>query len=953
MKPTYVRRLVRAAALLAMGLAAALPAAAQERERGEDDPREESWQIEQRQIWFERTHGLRETPHAARLRAAAADELKRRRRAVRDRQLAAGEVWQEIGPSSMDMVDWVMGRVSGRLNAITPHPSDDDVVYVGAAAGGVWKTTNGGVDWTPLFDDVGTLPIGAITLDPDDPQTIWVGTGDKNAGGCADYFGQGVYLSEDGGATWSARNGGGAGALPLSIVNAVAIQPTDHDVILAGGPGGCGADGALSGRGVYRSADRGLTWTRVLDSNVEDIVFVPGSATVYAGLVGAGVYKSTDGGATWTNPGSGLSVSGPRLRLAMAPSDSDVLYVLAGKRLYRSGDGAATWTLRNANACEAQCTYNQTLAVHPTDPDTLLVGSIRVARSTDGGRTLEPLTQPWGSSQQVHQDTHVVRYSLDDPQRFWIGSDGGIWRSDDGGASFRNMNANLNITQFYDVAVHPGDVNIVFGGAQDNGSSGRRTSLLWNLTFASGDGFMNAFDEDDPSIVFQTSYPNSGLPYIVRSMQGGSSGSFAPMPTTGLVASNDFPWVTPLATAGNLLFVASDVLYRTTTTGDRWGAISPSFGSAASVVVPMRLGSLTPTYVGTEDGRIYRSADAGIPAPAFDDVTGDYPGGRVSDVAVDPSDAQRVFVTRAGFDAARLYRSASGGTTWSAVGDGLPNVPANSVAIDPLDANRIFVATDVGVYESVDGGDHFAPFSTGLPLGLVVVDLEIGAAAHVLTAGTYSRGAWRVVLGGGGANMPPTADFEVSVEGLDARFVDRSIDNDGTLAAHRWDFGDGSPASTEANPSHTYPGYGRYVARLTVTDDGGLDGSYEKIVNVPAPPIPLDNGVPLDGQHAAQGEDLRYTLAVPQGATNLRFVVAGVAGEDADLTVTREGAFVCQSAGATADESCEIAVPQAGTYMAVVNAYTALSDFAITGSYDAPDTVFADGFEPAGAPKRR
>src|SRR5690606_325725 len=123
-------------------------------------------------------------------------------------------------------------------------------------------------------------------------------------------------------------------------------------------------------------------------------------------------------------------------------------------------------------------------------------------------------------------------------------------------------------------------------------------------------------------------------------------------------------------------------------------------------------------------------------------------------------------------------------------------------------------------------------------------------------------------------------------------FVDRSIDNDGTLAAHRWDFGDGSPASTESNPSHTYPGYGRYVARLTVTDDGGLDGSYEKIVNVPAPPIPLDNGVPLDGQHAAQGEDLRYTLAVPQGATNLRFVVAGVAGEDADLTVTREGAFV-------------------------------------------------------------
>ena len=924
-----------------------LPAGAIERE----DEGDESWQIEQRQIWFERTRGLRDTADATRLRASAVSELKLQQRITRERHLAGGEVWQELGPSSMDMTDWGMGRVAGRLNAITPDPADNDIVYIGSAAGGVWKTTNGGVDWAPMFDEVGTLPIGAITLDPANPNAVWVGTGDKNGGACAGYFGQGVYLSEDGGETWNARNGSDASAMPLSVINAVAIQPTDNNVILVGGSGSCSAGGGLANPGVYRSADRGLTWTQVLDNNVEDLVFEPGTATVFAGLIGTGVQKSTDGGATWSDSSSGLTASGSRMRLAMAPSDSHILYVLtgrsAGSRLFRSDDSGATWTQRNSTLCEGQCTYNQTLAVHPSDPDTVLVGTIRPARSTDGGTTFVPLTDPWGTNQMVHQDTHVVAYSQSDAVRFWIGSDGGIWRSDDGGASFLNMNSNLNITQFYDVAVHPGDANVMFGGAQDNGSSGRRTSLLWDLTFASGDGFMNAFDQNDPSIVFQTSYPSGGFPNIVRSLQGGSNGSYSGMPTAGLVEGN-FPWVTPLATAGSLLFVASDTVYRTTTTGDSWTAISPDLGADVSVITPVLHGSLTTTFVGTSNGRIWASADAGAPVPLFSEVTGDYPGGRVSDIAIDPLDAQRVFVTREGFNASRLYRSGTGGTTWVAVGGGLPNVPANSVAIDPLDTDRVFVGTDIGVYESVDGGDNFAAFATGMPLGAVVVDLEIDDNPHVLTAGTYSRGAWRVVLGGSSTNLPPTADFTAVMDGLTASFTDRSIDSDGSIVAHSWDFGDGSAVSTETSPSHTYATHGRYTVTLTVTDDGGLGGSYSRILRIPAPPIPLENGVTVSGQSAPQGDDLYYTLEVPEGASDLLFVVDGVAGEDADLTVKFGDEVICQSAGPTADESCGTPTPEAGTYTAIVNAYSDLSDFSITGSYEeAPDmdTIFVDGFE--------
>ncbi|MBL0162206.1 MAG: PKD domain-containing protein [Xanthomonadales bacterium] len=932
--------------LVALSLAISLRAFAVENESEEGEGRDESWQIEQRQLWFVESRGLLDHPDAAKLRASAVQELKLQRLLVDATRASVGEVWQEAGPSSMNMIDWIMGRVAGRVNAITPRPGDDNTVYLGSAAGGVWKTTNAGISWTPIFDQVGTLPIGAITIDSAAPDTIWVGTGDKNSS-CGGYFGQGVYLSEDGGSTWQARNGSGLGSMPLSIINAVAIQPTDPNVLLVGGSGSC-SNGSLSGAGIYRSVDKGLSWTKVRSNNVEDIVFVPGTSTVYAGLIGLGVQKSTDGGATWTAANSGITLSGSRMRLAMAPSNSDILYVLMGSTLYRTTNGGASWAQQasGAGVCEGQCSYNQAISVHPTNPDTLLIGSIRVARSTNAGVSFTPLVSTWGTGQKVHQDTHVVRYSLIDPNRFWVGSDGGIWRSDDNAATFRNMNANINITQFYDVAVNPNDANIIFGGAQDNSSSGRRTNLLWSLTYASGDGFMNAFDQNNPSIVFQTSYPSSSLPSIVRSTVGGSPGSFLSMPRTGLVAGS-FDWVTPLATAGSQLFVASDVLYRASTTGNSWTPISGNLGSSVVVISPQTLGTLTPTYVGTSGGKIWRSPDAGIPAPVFTDVTGNYPGGRVSDVALDRVDPQRVFITRAGFGAARLYRSTSGGTTWAAVGAGLPNVPANAVAIDPLNSLRIFVATDIGVYESIDSGDNFLAFSAGLPLGIVVSDLEIDDYPHVLTAGSYSRGAWRVVLDGSVGNSPPTADFEVTRNGLDASFTDSSIDLDGSIVSHLWNFGDGSPSSTDANPLHSYPGPGSYTVSLSVTDDGGLTGSYGKIVRIAAAPIALVNGVAMTNQHAAQGEQIYYTLEVPSNAVNLHFETSSaVGGADADLTILFGDDQLCQSAGASSAEHCDFAAPAPGTYTAIVDAYTALTNFTILGSFSAPaDQIFANGFD--------
>ncbi|MBI2381895.1 MAG: PKD domain-containing protein [Gammaproteobacteria bacterium] len=554
------------------------------------------------------------------------------------------------------------------------------------------------------------------------------------------------------------------------------------------------------------------------------MAYAADGSTLYASAPGAGVIKSTNGGASWASASSGLALGTSRMRLALAPSNAQTLYALPDSGgLYRSTNGGASWSLRKSGACEGQCSYNLALAVHPTNADKLLVGSIRFALSTDGGATLSYLTNGWGSSQQVHQDTHTLTWSKTNPNRFWVGSDGGIWRSDNSGSSFANMNSNLNVTQFYDIAVDTTDSNRMFGGAQDNSSSGRAVSKVWGLTYASGDGFMNVVDASNPSTVLQTSYPGGSYPSIVRSTTGGAAGSFGSLPNTGLTASGNFPWVTPLAGAGALVWVASDQVYVGTTSAAsfRWYGLSGSLGSAASVLSPIQSGGAYQLYVGTSGGKIFRSTSATATGGSLSEVTGNYPGGRVSDIAVDPSNTQRVFATRGVFSGGHLYRSTSGGTSWTAVGSGLPNVPANSVAIDPLDGQRVFVGTDIGVYESADGGASFQPFSAGLPLGLVVSDLEIDDAPHVLVAGSYGRGAWKVALQGGGTlNQPPVSAFAYSKNQLTVSFTDQSTDADGSIVSRAWNFGDGT-TSTAANPSKTYAAAGTYTVALTVTDDDG------------------------------------------------------------------------------------------------------------------------------------
>lgn len=812
------------------GCLSLVPLAASAQERAEpsrpvevDKSKGEEEQIRRREEWFIQSRGLRSERRPDLLRAQAVEELDRAQASRATELELAGETWSALGPVGMTMLSWTMGRVSGRVSesGIAVDPANENVIYLGSASGGVWKTVNGGTSWTPIFDATGTLTVGSVAIDPANPTTVWVGTG-EHGNSCTSYQGMGVFRTTDAGATFQARNGGGT--LQLSYVQSIALHPSDGQTVLASGEGFCNGATKEAG-GVFRSTNGGTTWTKVLTGSGSDVVIDPGNPSVVYAAMGGAVYKSTNGGSTW---GSATTSPGGRVRLAMAPSNAQTLYALSsGGALLRTTNGAASWTTQNSSACEGQCTYNLTVDVHPTDANRIIVGSIRFASSTNGGATLTYLTTTWGSSQKVHQDTQCLRYSRSNGSRFWVGSDGGLWRTDDGGSNFTNLNAGLTLTQFYDVAIHPDDPTRVWGGAQDNSSEGRFGSQQWDVTVVTGDGFQNLVDPGNTTRVFQTSYPSSNTPSVYKSSSSGAVNTFSRMSTTG-ISGGGFPWVTPLAVVPGSLFVGGfDVFRAATSSSGSWTKISTT-GSTSSLSVITTTPGSNVGYAGSAGGAIYRTAN--VLGTGWSNVTGNYPGGVVSDIAADRADVNRVFASRGGFGLSRLYRSTAGGTTWAAVGTGLPNVPANAVAIDPLAGNRIFVGTDIGVYESTDGGDNFVPFSLGLPLGLVVTDLEIDDSPHVLVAGTYGRGAWRVNLTGV-QNQPPTAAFTHTTNLLTASFTDQSTDPDGTIASRLWSFGDGT-TSTATNPTKTYAAAGTYTVSLTVTDDDGASASTSAQVTV-------------------------------------------------------------------------------------------------------------------------
>ncbi|MBI2839461.1 MAG: hypothetical protein HYX75_14190 [Acidobacteria bacterium] len=667
--------------------------------------------------------------------------------------------WVPRGPYSSTFGGWRFGNVAGRVSCLAKDFTNN-ILYVGSASGGIWKSTNDGGSWSSVFEKGGTQTIGAIALDPSDSKTIWVGTG-ENSSWCEEYFGIGILRSTDGGATWESRNGTGATTVAdLSTVASIIVDPKDSEHIIVGGRWrGCTA-GLYNAGAIYSSDDAGATWTvRLGNVPVTRIVSDPKSSKLlWAGGSDRGLYKSTNGGDTWTLQTSAPKGDVGRVDVAVAPSNGKYVYALFGSesskaQLWRTTDGGARWSKMTAgrNACDGQCWYNMILAVHPTNPNIVYRGTIQLYKTTDGGAHWANLTGSWGAAQKVHQDTHALLIDRSSPDTFYVGCDGGVWKTADGGVNFTNLNSNLSLTQFYDIGVHPTSNDIIVGGAQDNSSLARTTGNTWALTEVTGDGFVSIINPVTTDTVYTASYPwdsgNGAQPSVLRSTNGiGGPYGWITDEGNGIPAGDRIGWVTPYTLdprTPTTLFLGTHRIYRSTDSGSIWTQVGPADmtnGGQDDYLNSIVVASSNSQYVyaGTTDSRIWRSTDGGT---NWSDISKGLPDGRViNDIAADPSDAGKAFCVLGGFGTAHLYEYKGG--SWTARTGGLPDIPATTVLA--LNAKTIYVGTDVGVFKSTNRAVAFTQFNTGMPAGLVVTDLEYNTTTRTITAATYGRGAWQI-----------------------------------------------------------------------------------------------------------------------------------------------------------------------------------------------------------------
>jgi photosystem II stability/assembly factor-like uncharacterized protein len=676
---------------------------------------------------------------------------------------ASAQDWVCVGPYD----------AGGRVNAVVAAPGGAPL-WVGAANGGIFLSQDQGTTFTSATDRTSITSIGALAVNPRNPRTLWVGTGDAN-NTVDGYDGTGVFVTRDLGSTWVHR-----GLRTTARISALVVDPADSNRIYVGAMGK--AFTTSPDRGFYRSLDGGSTWTRTLFLNdstgVSDIAVNPAHPeTMYCATLtrvrrltyrrahgpDCGVWRSTDRGATWTRLGGGLP-SGTdvgRIALAVAPSRPSRVYasVISGSTggytglgLWRSDDGGATWArvdadfLTHRNAFGGFGWYFGRVAVAPQDADDVWVLGVSLLRSTDGGVTLADVTGA------AHVDQHDLWLDPSEPTRTFLGNDGGFFVPEPfvGWAA----SGNLPISQFY-----AGTVNVqsnplrIAGGLQDNGTVMTAGAPGGWQRILGGDGMHSWFSPVNTNLVlaeWQYACDRSGPR---RSTTGGASWGT----TTGWSVSDRYNWNMPIVQSprnASLLLAGSQRVYRSLNAGSSWTAISTDLTTnpgAAVVYGTITTLAVSPVdsllyLAGTDDGRVWRSQNAGA---TWENVSAGLPGRYVTRVVCDPADAQRIHCTFSGFGQdlhdPRVFTSANRGTTWQAISGNLPDAPVNDLLPDPTAAGTLYAGTDLGVFVTRNLGQTWTALGGRMPVQ-PVADLELHAGTRRLYAFTHGRSAWSLDL---------------------------------------------------------------------------------------------------------------------------------------------------------------------------------------------------------------
>lgn len=674
---------------------------------------------------------------------------------------SAGLDWECVGPYN----------IGGRVTALAALPGGV-TVYLGSANGGVFKSVNSGLNWVPLTDATPIMSVGALAIDPSDPQSVYVGTGEAN-GSVDSYDGNGLWRTRDGGLTWEHL-----GLAATARIAEVAVDPQDPQHLLVAAMGRQFSTGP--DRGLYRSTDGGASWSRVIAVNDStgacDVVFNPlHPDTVYAATwervrrptyrrafgPGGGVWRSVDRGATWSRLTTGLPARDDnqgRIGLAIAASRPSRVYAMVmsgaiggytGRGVYRTDDGGQTWVKRDTGLFSSSfggfSWYFGEITVDPTNPDRVYTCGVTLLRSLDGGVSYADVTSG------AHVDEHALWIDPSNPNRVLMGSDGGFYWTL-GGVGW-NKSLDLPITQFYAGTVAPQNSAKILGGTQDNGTLKTEAGPSAWTNILGGDGFHVLVDAANVDRLFAEWQFASNGSGIKRSNNNGAAFSS----TGGWAAGDRYNWNTPFAAnprSPATMLAGSQRVYRSLDNGVQWLPIGPDLtynlpsGVVLSTITTVAVSGPDTSlyYAGTDDGRVWRSVDRGA---SWYEITFGLPSRYVTRVVPDPVDPQGVYVTLSGFGldelAAHVYRSTDRGTTWAAVDGNLPDTPANDLVVDPVDPQTLYVGTDAGVYYSRDRGAVWAPMGRAMPVQ-TVFDLELHAASRTLVAFTHGRSAWRFDL---------------------------------------------------------------------------------------------------------------------------------------------------------------------------------------------------------------
>lgn len=733
-----MKNLVRVVCALALLLLSTTVSAQWLNQRSADNEEEVNG-LERYYEWFfhQRTFGLGSIPEGAYKRAVDQRAALANTARSHNNTLAVTQ-WTNIGPYNIN--SGIGGPHGGRINTMVVNPVNSQIAYMGAANGGVWKTTNGGGSWRPVSNGLSSLAMGALAIDPKNPNTIYAGTGEF-AQGFGSFFGGGIYRSTNAGASW----------VPIGLSNVgafskIVVHPVQSNVIYAAGAG--------SGSGLYVTKDGGGTWTRMSGSfppgAVTDMDFVAGenNDVIYVAIPSHGIYRSDDGGALWYQVHQYTEMR--RMHIAANPLNSNDIVDLSinynggFEGMSRSTNGGSTWddisgAFRSSDpfavAGGYQGWYDAYVVRDPKNAEHFLLGAISVWATDDGGGSWNDVAHSYQAG-GTHPDQHAAAFASKSDTMFVTG-DGGVARSIDRGNTFEVSDDSTAITQAYSLAIDQTVDDASYIGTQDNGILGGSSVDNWDV-LGGGDGGNIIVDSKDHT----TLYFNRPTAFNVSQWDPTSGEQDF---SNGITTSDSVGWLKPIAQdeTNHILYTGSQYLYILANNSSTWTRRNKKLATGAGAYINAigPVGDGKSVMIGTTDGHVWTTPDNGLTFKASSGL----PGRSVTAFAVSPASKTTFYVTLSGFGAGHIFKTTDFGVTWANVSGQMPDISCNAIVIDPTHPSHLYVGTDVGVFYSPDDGINWVPYGTGLP-NVAIFAMSAHKSRKLLRVGTHGRSVWEAPM---------------------------------------------------------------------------------------------------------------------------------------------------------------------------------------------------------------